>query len=225
MNTTPSPLESINDLVRVMIFSVENSVKKAVQALKQHDAFIAGQVIEEDKVINSFEIDIDNATYVFFSHMLTGIEPDSVRYLLSVQKLNPQLERIGDHAVNIAESVVHLAAARYDGSLFTIDDLAEKCIAILHEALGSFIDRTPELAQDLLQRDAPIDVQYTMIIDDLKTALTSAHPTISFDVCFYLARICKELERISDLSMNIAEETIFVCEGQVVKHSRTPCSA
>jgi len=213
-----SQLDIIQYQLKTMAFSVENSVKKSVHSLTNFDYETARLVIEEDKSVNSFEIDIDNSTFRFLALALDRIEPDVLRYVMSVQKLNPILERIGDHSVNIAESVVSLVDMNYNNSLFAIDTMSEQCIEILHDALRSLFDADPSLANDVLSRDTIVDNQYDSIIEELKETLLTGESALSFDACFTLFRICKDLERISDLSMNIAEEVMYVYEGIVVKH-------
>ena len=94
---------------------VKKAVNSAIKALTESEPLIAQSVIENDKVLNSYEIDIDNSTYNILA--VSHVPPDSLRTILSIQKINAILERIGDHAVNTAESAISLARESSDVDL------------------------------------------------------------------------------------------------------------
>lgn len=209
IQTTTSPLEIVQFQLESMISLVEKAVQCAVLSFVESDTAMADMVLEGDKAINSFEIDIDNSTYNIFSFTTCGLMPDRLRQLISIQKINPMLERIGDHAANIAEAVISLAGCRSLQNRHTIDDMALKCISILHDAVICFITGNEDLAKEVLERDDDIDNHCRTIIEEVKNVLLSASPELTFDAGLSLIRICKDLERIADLSMNIAEEAVF----------------
>lgn len=96
--------------------------------------------------------------------------------------------------------------------------MAKKCRANLSDALKSFFDRDTGLAIDVLGRDDMVDHSYASITSRVKSDILSGSPALPFDAGLAIIRICQELERISDLSMNIAEETMYSIDGCIVKH-------
>ena len=203
-----------------MALLVENAVATSIRALGTLDTAAAWHIIENDKAINSFEIDIDNSTYTIFALSLHDIPPLSLRKILAIQKINPMLERIGDHAANIAEAVIRLAEDGYCGERFSLDDMAKECSAILHDAIKGFLEGDMVISGKLLRQDQMIDSMYQSINQSIKNAMLSIPPQISFESGFALFEIGRNLERIADLSMNIGEETLFAIEGLVVKHRK-----
>jgi phosphate transport system protein len=185
----------------------------------QADVYTARMVIENDKIINSFEIDLDNTIFNFLSLLQGDLTPELLRWIFSVQKVNPALERIGDHAANIADAVVMLGSGDTVHDLFGLAEMARECRSILHDAATGFLSGNPDLAKEVLQRDDSIDSRYRILISDVKKLLLADAPELTFDRGLLLIRIGKDLERIADLSMNIAEETIHAVEGDVVKHA------
>lgn len=199
-----------------MAQQVEKAVNRAVAALVSPDAFGAREVIDDDKIINSFEIDIDNTTYTILALTTRGLPPEQLRKIVTIQKVNPILERIGDHAVNIAESVVMLPAGKYKVDVFNIGEMAKKCSCVLHDALSGLFALNASLAEDVLLRDDEIDRRQKQLVEEIQSALLSQPPRLDFETGYTLFGIAKDLERIGDLSMNIAEETMYLAEGTVV---------
>jgi phosphate transport system protein len=193
-------------------------VEQAISSLLTSDAYLAGTVIESDKAINSFEIDIDNSTFNFLAMATGGLMPDRLRRIVSIQKINPILERIGDHAANIADAAIALANGPVKQDLYAINEMADKCRTILHDAITGFMTGNADLAKEVLERDDDIDNRYRSIIETIKSLVLAGSSELSFDNGLSLIRICKDLERVADLSMNIAEEAIYAIEGHVVKH-------
>ena len=111
---------------------------------------LARNVIDADKAINSYEIDIDNSTYGML--VVNQIPPDILR-IISIQKINAMLERIGDHAVNIAESAINLAGIAGEKMFFNLPDMADQSKKMFYDALSSFFDKDVGLAEDVLGRD------------------------------------------------------------------------
>jgi phosphate transport system protein len=172
--------------------------------------------MEEDKVVNGFEIAIDNSTFNILA-VSKEVPQELLRNILSIQKINPMLERIGDHAVNIAESAEILSCRAKNGNLFQIKLMADHCESILHDALKSFFEKDLSLAEDVLRRDDEIDRLNVSIAAEVKASVLN-DLEISFETAMEIIRISRNLERIADLSSNIAEETMFSASGRIVKH-------
>lgn len=209
-------------IAKDQLFSMATLVEKALDsslcALTTYNGVSARHVIENDKIINSYEINIDNATYNTLT--LQQLPPETIRVSLSIQKINAILERIGDHAVNISESAITLCAPGHTKMLFEIPSMAAACKNIVSDAVSSFFHDNPELARDILTRDAIIDTMNISIGTEIKHAVQQG--LLSFETAMELLRINKDLERIGDLSTNIAEETLFALTGNTVKHHNLP---
>jgi len=197
---------------------VEKALHAAIAALVAGDPVRARGVIDGDKAINSFEIDIDNTTFNALTLSGGNLPPDMLRRILAFQKINPMLERIGDHAVNIAESTIALTGSRQPLDLFGIPAMADTCKKALANAVTSFFNDDQSLAAELLTGDDMVDEMNNAVAVDIKNALMNDPEKLSLATAFEMINIAKNLERIADLAMNIAEEAMYVIEGTVVKH-------
>jgi phosphate transport system protein len=207
-------LEISKDQLTSMAGLVKKAVNSAIKALTESEPLIAQSVIENDKVLNSYEIDIDNSTYNILA--VSHVPPDTLRTILSIQKINAILERIGDHAVNTAESAISLARESSDVDLLDLPQMAKLSIKMLEDALTSFFNGNADLAQKVLSGDENIDDLNILIGNNVKTRVREEK--MHFETAMEIIRVSKNLERIADLSSNIAEETYFSINGTIVKH-------
>ena len=193
---------------------VEEQCKLAIKTVIDEDVDGAHKVIDSDDRINSFEIEMDNAVVDILA--LQQPVAGDLRLILAAQKISNDLERIGDHAVNIAESTVQLAKTRPKEPLMEIPKMAELAQAMLRDALDSFVHVSSELAQAVLTRDD--------IIDDLNRSMTMEVIELLqknkkfIEGGLELIRVSRNLERVADLATNIAEEVIFLAQARIVKH-------
>ncbi len=205
------------DQLSMMADLVKKALENSLKALFEPDSIMARNVIDADKAINSYEIDIDNSTYSLLT--LGSLPPQVLRSIISIQKINAILERIGDHAVNIAESAISLSQLVRPPDKPVYLDLpimADLCNIILSEALASFFKQDVAKAREVLARDEKIDQLNVAIANEVKGMVLGGK--MSFEAALDIIRICKNLERVADLSTNIAEEATFSVSGIVVKH-------
>ena len=193
---------------------VEESIANALQALLEHDSALAAKVIEADVKINALEIEIDNAVVDLMA--LQQPVASDLRLILSAQKINNDLERIGDHAVNIAESARDFGTPPSKETFLELPRMAELTRGILRDALDSFILLNPKLATSVLEQDDRVDTlnrDMTRKVIELIKADTK-----SVEAGLQVIRVSRNLERVADLATNIAEEVIFLTQARVVKH-------
>jgi phosphate transport system protein len=133
-----------------------------------------------------------------------------------IMKINGDLERIGDHAVNISEKVIYLADKPPVKPLIDIPRMAEKSIQMLRESLDSFVNKNAERAIEVCKMDDEVDALDTQITRELLTFMISDPTTI--DPALHLILIARDLERVADLATNIAEDTYFIASGNTIKH-------
>ncbi|MFZ1730119.1 MAG: phosphate signaling complex protein PhoU [Bacteroidota bacterium] len=207
-------LENLKQVFLRMADLVENSFQQAVDALLSEDDRLAEQVINGDQLINAIEVEIDESiiSILALQHPLAS----DLRLIVATLKVNNDLERIGDHAVNIAESVRTLRTIPGSEPLMEIPAMARTVKEMLTKALHSFIHLDADLAADVLASDDTID--------ELNRKNTHAMISLSksdshaIDGAMELVRISRNLERVADLTTNIAEEVIFVTQARDVRH-------
>jgi len=211
-------LESLRRQLIGMGAEVENQIRLAVEALVESDAAKARRVIEHDKVIDQMEIKNDEDAI----ELLATQQPvaGDLRLLVSSLKINADLERIGDHAVNIAESAERMARFRPFKPWIDIPYMAEIARGMLREALDAFVRKDSELALAVCKRDDLLDDKNKSMIRELLTYMAENPALIS--ACIEIMSISKNLERVGDLATNIGEEAIYIAEGEVIKHNIQP---
>ncbi len=193
---------------------VEKNLTDALDAVLMNDSALASQVISSVGKIYQFEIDIDNGVVDLLA--LQQPVASDLRLILAIQKINNDLERIGDHAVNIAESAFRLVETPQDEPLLEIPNMAKIAKEMFQQALDSFIHLNAQLAQSVLESDDRIDSlnrgMNAQVIKLIKKDQKSIEGGLE------LLRISRNLERVADLTTNIAEEVIFHTQARVVKH-------
>jgi phosphate transport system protein len=208
-------IEISTDQLTMMSKLVQKALELSLKSLFELNILLARNVIESDKPINSYEIDIDNSTFGLLA--FSNIPPDILRMIIAIQKINAMLERIGDHAVNIAESAISLASYEKSTDFSSLPEMADLCKKIFADALKSFFNRDTRLAQEVCGRDEEIDGLNRSLTNDVKKKVFSKE--LSFETALDLIRVSKNLERIADLSTNIAEEATFAAIGRIIKHN------
>jgi phosphate transport system protein len=192
----------------------EESLLYSTRALLEEDKSLAEKCFSNERMINNLEIDIDHGVADFFA-LFQPVAID-LRFMLAIQKINNDLERIGDHCINIAQSAISLAGFRQKTGLLELPKMIAVGQAMLHDACESFFTKNLQLARTVLETDD--------IIDELNRANTREAIQLvktdktSIEMALELLRISRNLERIGDLSTNIAEEVIFHVQARVVKH-------
>jgi phosphate transport system protein len=191
---------------------VEQSLDAAIKGLLESNAEIAKEVIDGDDRINELEIEIDHAIL----DLLALQQPVAIdlRFILAAQKINNDLERIGDHTVNIAQSVNSMASMK--SPLLDLPKMSEIAKGMLSSSIDGFIHQDSRLAKSVLVQDDKIDELNRTIIQEAMQIMKSDSSTIECGM--EIIRVSRNLERIGDLSTNIAEEVIFITRAELVKH-------
>lgn len=197
-----------------MATSVEEMIAKSIKALKDRNMIMAEEVIKSDTKINEMEIDIDNQCIRILA--LYHPEAEDLRTVSMIMKINNDLERIGDHAVNIAEKTIYLADKPPVKPLIDIPRMADKAIQMLQESLDAFVNKDAELAIEVCKRDDEVDSLEPQIVRELVTYMIGDPQTI--DRSLNLILIAREIERVADLATNIAEDTYYIVSGKSLKH-------
>lgn len=212
--------EEINNLKRLLLemaVSVEEMIGKSIKALRERNVLLAEGVIKSDDRINKMEIEIDNLCIKILA--LYHPEAEDLRTVTMIMKINNDLERIGDHAVNIAERAVYLADKPSVKPLIDIPRMAEKAMEMLRESLDAFVNKHADLAIEVCKKDDEVDSLEHQVLRELVTYMI-ADPTV-IDRALYLILISRDLERVADLATNIAEDAFYIARGRVLKHHAT----
>jgi phosphate transport system protein len=209
--------EKLNELKGEIIqFSahIERMIDKGVKGLVSRNEELLLELIDKDEPkANRFELDIDEAC----TNLIAQFQPMAreLRTILVVYDMNAALERMGDHAVNISKNALELIRVPPIKPFIDIPHLNELVRGMLADVLKSFINEDPQLAMEVCRRDSVIDDLRDQILRELMTYMTE-HPAI-ISSCINILRIAENLERIADLTTNIAEDTIFMLQGRVIK--------
>jgi phosphate transport system protein len=212
--------EQLEELRRNLILmggEVERQIHRAIEAVIEVDVEKARSVIAADEEINRMELAVEDLAVQLFA-LQQPVAVD-LRFLIAALKINNDLERIGDHAVNIAEGAERLAGQRPFKPFIDIPYMAEVAETMLKQSLDAFVNRDAALAKQVIKKDDILDEKNVSIIRELLTYMAEYPNLITY--CLELISISKNLERVGDLATNIAEDTIFIAEAKWVKHHAT----
>ena len=197
---------------------VEGMVSKSIKGVLDKDEGVLKEVIERDeRRANEY----DNSLEEHCTTLLAQFEPVArdLRTLLMILKMNNDLERMGDHAVNISESGLFLIVRPKLKISEKIPRMAEKTLAMLKPSIDAFINGDVELAKEIREKDNEVDDLAENILKEAAKFMKDEQDGIRRSL--HLIRISHNLERIADLSTNIAEDVIFMVEGKDIRHHRS----
>ena len=211
-----SELQALKNQLLTMGALVEERVHRAVQSLINRREEEAERIIASDAEVNDLQIDIDERCLRLLATQ-TPLAVD-LRLITSAMKINADLERVGDQAVNIAENVLKLLPQPPLKPLIDIPRMAAIAEKMIRDSLDAFVRRDPELARDVLRRDDEVDELKDQVFRELLTYMMADPGTIHRALALIL--ISRNLERIGDHATNIAEDVIFIMEAKDVRHHR-----
>lgn len=192
----------------------EDRLRLAVRGLVERDGTLVDKVLTGDGAINQLHIDIDNRCFKLLAlHQPMAVD---LRAIVAAVKINTDLERVGDLAVNISEAVRRYLQHPPVKELIDIPRMAELAQDMLRDALDAFVRRDPELAQDVLTQDDALDALKTGVFRELLTYMLRDSTTI--EPALDLILISRHLERIGDHATNVAEDVIFMVSAKDVRH-------
>jgi phosphate transport system protein len=196
---------------------VEKMLDKCIKGIVRNESALLDEVIASDeKSVNQLEIDIDGLCMNIFA--LFHPEAKDLRATMMISKMTSDLERMADCAVNISESARFLTDKPLIKPYRDLPKMAEETIAMVRQSIASFIDEDIETAKKVCENDSKIDDLRDKIWQDLAEYMCADSSTI--ERALHLLRIANNLEKIADISTNIAEETIYIARGIVIKHHK-----
>jgi phosphate transport system protein len=193
---------------------VEEMIGKAMDALTDRTAGLCSQVIEEDREVDRMELEIDESCYSIMvrHHPAAG----DLRFLIAVMKIVTDLERIGDSAVNICQSVARLNEEPPLKPYIDLPRLAKLVTGMVREALDAFVRKDSSQAARVTESDDEVDALYRQLFRELLSYMTEDPKTTTR--ALHLLLIARNMERIADHATNIAEDVIYYVEGRDVRH-------
>jgi phosphate transport system protein len=207
-------LELLKGKLLEMSALVESAVYRSVQGVVEKNEELAQQVLKNEARINQLEIEIDDMAISLL--VLQQPVAADLRLITAAIKINTDLERMGDLAVNIAESALSLTKDPVIRPLIDIPHIAGLAQSMVRKALDAFVNRDTELARSVLASDDAVDNMRTANYHELISFMENNPQQIS--QALYLLSVVRNLERIADHATNIAEDVLFLVKGIDVRH-------
>jgi len=207
-------LDILRDKLLLMGGEAELALQRAMHALTQRDSAVAVQVIENDRVINRLELEIDHLSV----EVLTVRRPVAreLRMVISIFKITPLLERIADHASSIARTALELNDEPELKNYGDLSDMAGRALGMLQSALDAFTSNDSEKARRLIIQDEEVDKIYDRLVNNLMK--TMSQDAAKSTRLVRLMSVAKNLEKIGDYVKDICELTVYMKEAVFIKH-------
>jgi len=208
-------LTALNRRLLAMSEKAESLIALSVDALLSQDAGKAEAVIDADRELDSMELEIEAAALGLLA--LQQPMARDLRFIVATIKVTSDLERVGDHAVNIAQAALRLISQRTNITPDPeIADMARRARAMLSDAIDAFLRADGALGRDVCARDDQIDALGESVFRILLTHMMADPRTINPSLEYLL--VSRNLERVADLATNISEDAVFLAEGKNIKH-------
>jgi phosphate transport system protein len=212
----PRQIDGLKQQILFVGTLVEEAIAKAISALINRDLNLANAVIRSDEEIDRMEVDVEEEVLKILA-LYQPVAAD-LRFVVAVLKINNDLERMGDLATNIAKRAVFLSnCERYDLPL-DFKGMATRAQSMVKQSLDALVKSDPTLAQKVRDSDDEVDALRKIIETQIEQQIAQ-HPDRA-DCLIRLSSVARHLERIADMATNIAEDVIYMVEGEIVRHHR-----
>jgi phosphate transport system protein len=208
-------LNLLRDRLLVMGGAAEKAIMLAARALMERDSELAQRVIREDDAIDQMELEIDQLCVDIL--VLKQPAASDLRFVISVARTAPTVERIADHAVNIAKHARSLNDQPQLEMEVDLSAMAKKVQEMLVEGLDAFTSGAPERARRTIARDDEVDEMYDRLYEEVIGAMERDGGNVGRGAEWL--SVLKHLERIADYVTNICEQIVYMARGQVIKHT------
>lgn len=207
-------IESLKTKLLTLCGIVEENLLKAVASIQRRNLRLAQEVIESDDRIDDIEVDVEEECLKILAlHQPVAID---LRFIITALKINNDLERIGDLAVNIAERGEFLAAQDRTEVPFDFERMAQKTTAMVRSSLDALVNMNCALAYQVWNADDEVDAINRQMYDQIKQSIQKNPDRI--EILIHMLSVSRHLERIADHATNIAEDVIYMVEGHIVRH-------
>ena len=207
-------IERLKKMLLAHMAVVEENLSKAVLSLENRDCELAQQVMDEDERIDVMEVDLEEECLKILAlHQPVAID---LRFIISALRTNVELERIGDTAVNIAERATFLCGEAPLNLPIDLEKMADKAQEMLRMSLDAFVNMDVPLANKVIRLDDEVDEMnrevFRVVYDNIKEMPDRAEALI------HTLSATRHLERIADHATNIAEDVVYLVEGEIIRH-------
>jgi len=207
-------LTKLNKKLLLMTSMVEDRVRRATHAINTKDRDILKSLMMSDYEIDDMEIDIEEDCLKILA--LHHPVARDLRLIVAIIKINNEMERIGDIAVNIAKRVDLISKFHHPEAItYDFTDMSEKAIMMLKKAIDAMVQRNAKLAKTIFLDDDAVDALRNKCYDDIKIRIKNDPDHPGYHINTYL--LARHLERIADRALNIAEEVIYLVEGTITR--------
>jgi phosphate transport system protein len=208
-------LDALRDRLLLLGGETETALRRSIYALAERDSVAAKAVLKDDDAIDKLEVEIDRLCVDILA--LRQPAARDLRFVISVAKITPVLERIADHACNIARAVIDLNDEPQLKIYVDLPGMAEHASGMLRAALDAFTSNDARAAREVISRDDAIDESYNRIFHDLIDMMVNDSTTTTRAA--RLLFVAKHIERIADYATDICELTVYMTEAEFIKHS------
>ena len=209
-------IERLKERLRRLCAAVQGAVRDAMTAVRNADAASAQGVIDGDGEIDRAEVEIEEECLKLFA-LYQPVAKD-LRYLVAILKINNDLERIGDLAANIAGRAKNLSALEAEPLRAELEEMAEKTERMLSNSIQSLLDLNSPLAREVCRADEEVDRIHRFLFADVQREIKSDSSRVERGLL--TISVSRQLERIADSATNIAEDVIYLIEGEIARHRR-----
>jgi phosphate transport system protein len=207
-------LDVLKQKLLTMASHAETAVNQALQALAQRDRDLALRVKEDDRIIDQFEVEIDELVIQLLTKAPLA---SNLRLVTTAMKISQNLERIGDEASKIAKRARDLSQEPPVKIVLDLPHMAGLALSMLKGALDAFVNNDPAAARALIPRDKEVDALNKQIHNALVQHMVENPDTIGRGL--HLMVVSKSIERIADHATNVAEDVVYLCEAQDIRHT------
>ncbi|PLX95980.1 MAG: phosphate transport system regulatory protein PhoU [Desulfuromonas sp.] len=208
-------LEGLKQRILSLASTVEETVQKGVRSLVEGDIALAEEVVAGDETIDALEVDLEEECLKILAlHQPVAAD---LRFIIVVLKINNDLERIADLAVNVAERTRGLAEVGRIPAPFDIASMGRKVEVMLEKSLDALVRLDRETALQVCALDDEVDAQHKLTYTLVKTQIRQHAERL--DALVQYLSVSRHLERIADLATNIAEDVLYMIEGEIVRHT------
>ena len=207
-------IDKLKKRILHLVALVEEAVEKASRAVATRDIDLAKEVNGADADIDRIEVDVEEECLKILAlHQPVAVD---LRYVVSVLKINNDLERVGDLAANVAERAELLVSRPLPPEAGSLPKMVEAVRAMLRESLDSFVNMDSQLARSVLVADSEVDAMNRGMFDRIQAAIKERPSDL--DILLPILSVSRYLERVSDHATNIAEDVIYMLEGEIARH-------
>ncbi|MDR2426131.1 MAG: phosphate signaling complex protein PhoU [Endomicrobium sp.] len=194
---------------------VEKMIVESLERTMKRDEAVLHNIIEkEEAVANRYEIEFDEICVNYIARYQPAGK--NLRMIISAIKMSNDLERMADHAVNIAQNGLFLISHPFVKPFIDIPKMSEITVSMLKNAIKSFVDEDMHLAKKVLENDGEVDSLKIKTVDEITYIMSEEPKTVSR--ALKIINIVSNLERVADLATNICEDVIYLTDGMIVKH-------